>query len=598
MDVSDADEGNGLLRRPHHHKSFLTKLKIWIRARVRGSEFFLIPIAVVVGLVAGALVTAMSDLAQLAHILIYGIPIDVKLSAADSVNPIVAALSLFCAGITLGTMEWYRRRSNISGATDPIEANALRGGRLSLRDSLVVSTQTLISNGSGASVGLEAGYTQIGSGVASLIGRKLNLRRNDLRLMVGSGAAAAIAAAFNAPITGAFYACELIVGTYSVSSAAPILAAAISGTLLSRTLGMQTYSLTLYDVAATDSRQFSLMIIIALLISLIGIIIMRAAPIVERAFSQPFVPIILRPALGGLIVAALTSITPQVLGAGHGAMILDLSRQMPAKMLAALILLKTTACLVSLGSGFRGGLFFASLFLGSMMGEFYAAIIPYLDIHIDPTISALTAMSCLGVAIVGGPLTMSFMVLEMTRNLDLTAGVLASCMVTSVVVRGLFGHSFSTWRLHLRGETIRSAADVGWIRNLTVRRLMRPDAVAVLPEQSISKSRNEHPLGSCRALFLVDEEAKVHGTVLMADLFSSDFDIDADSRPISAIAKYAGVVLTPEMNIKAAMLFFDKAEAEILPVMEGGKVVGFVTESFARRRYAEEIEQATAGVFE
>ena len=85
--------------------------------------------------------------------------------------------------------------------------------------------QTLISNGCGASVGLEAGYTQIGSGIASLFGQRFSLRRNDLRMLVGCGAAAAIAAAFGAPLTGAFYAFELIVGVYSVGSAAPILAA-------------------------------------------------------------------------------------------------------------------------------------------------------------------------------------------------------------------------------------------------------------------------------------------------------------------------------------------------------------------------------------
>lgn len=585
----------------NHHprqKAIITRLKIWLRARVRGSEFFLIPVAIAVGVIAGALVTAMSDLAQLAHMVIYGIPLDLRLSATDAVNPFVAAASLGAGGLILGAMEWYRRRLNISSATDPIEANALRGGRLSLRDSLVVSGQTLISNGCGASVGLEAGYTQIGSGVASLLGRMLNLRRNDLRIMVGSGAAAAIAAAFNAPFTGAFYACELIVGTYSVSSAAPILAASISGTLLSRYLGMATYSLQVFDVAGTDSRQFSLMILSAFLISILGISIMRAAPLFERAFNQRFIPTVLRPALGGLIVSAIAIITPQVLAAGHGAMVLDLSRQLAPSLLATVIVAKIIACLISLGSGFRGGLFFASLFLGSLSGQLYAGILSSFGIYIDSTVSALTAMACLGVAVVGGPLTMSFMVLEMTRNLDLTAGVLASCMVTSVVVRGLFGHSFSTWRLHLRGETIRSAADVGWIRNLTVRRLMRPDAAVAAPEETISACRRAHALGSCQALFLMDGQGRYRGTVLMADLFSSDYDVGADDTEIEQIAKYKNTTLSLPMNIKAAMACFDRAEAEILPVMDGQRVAGFVTEAYALRRYAEEIEQATAGVFE
>jgi chloride channel protein, CIC family len=208
----------GFIRRAGSNRA-LTRL----RAILRRNEFFLIPLALVVGGIAGAIVTLMSEIAQFAHVRTFGIPIDVRLSANSYVNPAIALIAPASGGLLLGIMEWLRRRWKIANAVDPIEANALRGGRLSLRDSLVVSGQTLISNGCGSSVGLEAGYTQIGSGLASLVGQFLNLRRNDLRLVVGCGAAAAIAAAFGAPITGAFYACELIVGVYSVSSAAPIL---------------------------------------------------------------------------------------------------------------------------------------------------------------------------------------------------------------------------------------------------------------------------------------------------------------------------------------------------------------------------------------
>ncbi len=221
-----------------------------LRALLRSNEFYLIPLALVVGIVAGAVVTLMSEIAQIAHVLIFGIPIDVRLSANAYVNPIVAFVAPALGGLSLGIMEWWRRRLKITNAVDPIEANALRGGRLSARDSMVVSGQTLISNGCGASVGLEAGYTQIGSGAASLIGQFLNLRRNDLRLIVGCGAAAAIAAAFGAPITGAFYACELIVGVYAVASAAPILAASLAGALTAQYLGGAPYSLEVSHVGS------------------------------------------------------------------------------------------------------------------------------------------------------------------------------------------------------------------------------------------------------------------------------------------------------------------------------------------------------------
>ena len=579
-------------------------LKAWLRAKVRANEFFLVFLAVVLGVGSGFVVTLMSELAQLAHVLIYGIRIDVRLSANDVINPWVAGAALSVGGLILGLMEWYRRRRKISAAVDPVEANALRGGRLSLRDSLIVSFQTLISNGCGASVGLEAGYTQIGSGLASLGGRFFNLRRSDLRIIVGSGAAAAIAAAFNAPLTGAFYACELIVGTYSVASAAPILAAAISATLVVRWLGTNTYSLNVPDLVVGDLRQYGLMLVLACVVSGIGIFVMRAAPHVERVFGHKLLPIWLRPVLGAVCVAALASLSPQVLGAGHGAMVLDLSRDMLPSHIALLIVLKLSACLISLASGFRGGLFFASLFIGSLIGKLFATLLhayaPVLAFHVDPNVSALTAMACLGVAVVGGPLTMSFLVLEMTHNLELTAGVLASCLVTSMVVRQFFGHSFSTWRLHLRGETIRGAHDVGWLRSLTVSRLMRTDVKTAPRRTTVEVCRRLHPLGSSRAVFLLDEEGHYAGTVLLADLFSSDYDVGADTREVSTLAKYLETTLTPSMNIKVAMACFDKAESEILPVRDEGTkdLLGFLTESFARRRYVEEINRATEEVFQ
>ena len=149
------------------------RLVIRLRALLRSNEFYLIPLSLVIGIIAGAIVTLMSEIAQIAHVLIYGIRIDVRLSANDWVNPIIALIAPALGGLSLGIMEWLRRRWKIAAAVDPVEANALRGGRLSLRDSIIVSWQTLVSNGSGASVGLEAGYTQIGAGAASLLGQYL-----------------------------------------------------------------------------------------------------------------------------------------------------------------------------------------------------------------------------------------------------------------------------------------------------------------------------------------------------------------------------------------------------------------------------------------
>jgi CIC family chloride channel protein len=570
-----------------------------LRALLRSNEFYLIPLALVIGVATGGIVTVMSLIAQLAHTIIYGIPIDVRLSANAWVNPVIALIAPALGGLALGLMEWLRRRWKIAPAVDPVEANALRGGRLSMRDSIVVSSQTLVSNGSGASVGLEAGYTQIGAGVASLLGQYLTLRRNDLRLILGCGAAAAIAAAFGAPITGAFYACELIVGVYSVGSAAPILAASLAGALTSQYLAGAPYSLEIQKVGAVGFEQYIALFVLALLVAGVGIMVMRASPAVERLFVR--IPVWLRPVIGGVCVGAMAIVTPQVLAAGHGAMLLDLHREMAVGMIATIIVLKLAACLISLASGFRGGLFFASLFIGSLLGKLFAGLLALAGhgLALDPMVAMLTGMATLGVAIVGGPLTMSFLVLEMTRSVDVTAVVLAACIVTSVCVRVLFGHSFSTWRLHLRGETIRSANDVGWLRNLTVERLMRSDVAKVPTTTSIAACRREFALGTRQAVVVVNNSDDYCGLVSLPDLFSGELDSIADEIQVVELAKYFEVALLPEMNVKTAMKIFDDSGAEVLAVLESEnsrKVIGFLTESFARRRYVEEIDQATRGV--
>jgi chloride channel protein, CIC family len=352
-------------------------------------------------------------------------------------------------------------------------------------------------------------------------------------------------------------------------------------------------------VSAVGVEQYLGLLILALITGGVGIAVMRSTPTFERLFA--WLPIWLRPVIGGLMVGGMAIVTPQVLAAGHGAMVLDLHHEMTIVLIATIIALKVTACLVSLASGFRGGLFFASLFVGSLIGKFFAAVLLLLSPNFatDPLVAMLIGMATLGVAIVGGPLTMSFLVLEMTRNVDVTAVVLAGCIVTSTCVRFMFGHSFSTWRLHLRGETIRSANDVGWLRNLTVERMMRTDVAKVPSTTTIASTRGECALGSRPGIIVVNNADEYVGVVMLPDLFSSDLDAIADDIQVIELARFTDTALLSEMNVKTAMAMFDEAEAEMLAVFtsaESRKVIGFLTESFARRRYVEEIDRATQSV--
>jgi CIC family chloride channel protein len=258
-----------------------------------------------------------------------------------------------------------------------------------------------------------------------------------------------------------------------------------------------------------------------------------------------------------------------------------------------LFVLKAIASIISLGSGFRGGLFFATLFLGALGGHLFAAGFDAVwpGLNLNPNVYAIVGMSALSASVIGGPLTMSFIALESTGNLWLTTAVLVAVIISTQITRELFGYSFATWRFHLRGETIRSAADVGWIRDLTVRRLMRSDLATVNANMTIGEFRGKFPLGSKNQVVAVDAEGRYVGLASVAEAHAPDVDAASD---LVKILHHRDVVLHPFMNIQEAIAVFDAAEAESLVVVESGgerQPIGTLSETHAMRRYAEESEQ-------
>src|SRR5579885_2295057 len=217
------------------------------------------------------------------------------------------------------------------------------------------------------------------------------------------------------------------------------------------------------------------------------------------ALARMRLPRPLQPVLGGLAVGLLALETPKVLASGHGALAqLFAPGAATPDVIVLTLLLKAAASVISLGTGFRGGLFFASLFLGGMAGQTYYFAIGHLDPILAPDLLVCTiiGMASLAVAVIGTPLTMTFLALETTGNFPLAAIMLAAASIVSIIVRRTFGYSFATWRLHLRGESIRSAQDVGWMRDLTVGRLMRSDVPLAPADITIGEFIEEFPARS------------------------------------------------------------------------------------------------------
>ncbi|MFA6117565.1 MAG: chloride channel protein [Sphingomonas sp.] len=564
------------------------------RRRLRSSETALIGVSVMVGLWAGVMTLILAGTAHLLQNILYGVGID-RLSALSSV-PAYRLLALPAGGALLAALGYFVR-ARTRAPVDVVEANALHGGTIPMKDSLLVSAQTLISNGAGASVGLEAAYAQMGGGLASVMGQWLRLRRNDLRILVGAGAGAAVGAAFGAPLTGAFYAFEVVIGAYTPAAIAPVVAACLTAAVTVRASGMPAYLIALPSAHAITTLDYFLYAALGLLCAVLGIGLMRAVTRIELLVRQSPIPDLYRPVLGGFLLIPIAWLSPQALSAGHGALHLDLTEQVTLGFLVAVFLLKMTASAVSLGFGFRGGLFFASLFLGSLAGQIYAALIGLVPgaPAIDPTDAALVGMAAMAVSVVGGPMTMSLLVLEATHDFALTGTAITAALCASALVRERFGFSFSTWRLHTRGETIRSARDIGWVKTLTAGRMMRREPPTAEESISIAEFRRRFPLGSVSRVVLTDPDGAYAGLVQTPAAYTITDDLDAPVRTLAILVESA---LRPEQDVAQVMAMFEALEADDLAVLDqSNRVLGTVSEKYVRRRYSGEIEKALKDLY-
>lgn len=576
-------------------------LPLFLRNFVRNRETGLVLVGVVVGLLSGVLVTAISSLSQISHALLFDIPFDAHLSATGVISwqrtlfiPILGGLVLALIGL------YFARRVKGQQLADAIEANALYGGRVSFRGSLLISIQTLLSNGFGGSVGLEAGYTQICSMFGSHVGQRLAARRNDMRLLVACGAAGAISAAFSAPLAGAFYAFEVVLGAYTSAGLVPVMASAVAAWLVARQLTHQSFLMVPGFPSPVSVEMIGQTVLIGIICAFVSIIVMLAVAFSERCFQRvTLFRGLMRPILGGLLLGGLALLTPTVLGAGHGAMQILLVSNPTWLLLTTTIVFKILASAISLGSGFRGGLFFASLLLGALIGQLYSIVVTGLlpTLALQPGTAAIAALAALGTGVLGAPFSMVCLALEITGDFSVTVGAVVASSVCALIVRELFGYSFATWRFHLRGEVIRGPQDVGWVRQMSAASLMRTDFENAPTTMPIGEAQRLFSPAQVRQVVLRDPNGIYAGIVAAATLHSV---ANQDDEPLGSLAQQQDECLLPTTSVREILKAFERSEADVLAVVEQPdhrSAVGTVTESHVLRTYGEELERRNQELF-
>jgi chloride channel protein, CIC family len=587
---------------PFYPSTWIIRNRVRVRLamrRLRGNRFALIVLAGLIGVLVGAIAYLMHEIVRVIHHALFTVPLDSYLSDPLKISTWRILAIPVGGGLLVGVIAWAVRKWRGHEVVDIIEANALYGGRMSLLDSCGLALVTIISVGAGASVGMEAAYTQVGAAVFSKIGQFLKIRRSDLRTLVGCGAAAAIAAAFNAPLAGAFYAFELVLGAYSPAALLPVAVACTTSVLISQMLSLDVPAFPFIAMGNLSGAIYLLFPVIGFLAGLVGIIVMQGASLVESRLRMHLVPIWIRPMLGGILVGLIAAFYPQVLGSGHGAINTIMAYGLVPVTMFGLIIAKLAASSISIGSGFRGGLFSASLMIGSLFGGICAFLLElaYPDLGAFRSTFVVIGMASVAATVVGGPLTMAFLVLEGTGDFSTTIAVIISVIFASAVGQHLFGYSFATWRFHLRGIKLKGAYDVGWLRDLTVDRVMRRDPRIVNLSLSLAEAAKQFPLGSGGSVFVSDDAGRYKGSIDVAKLHETLSGLPDQQKPVGALLGDEPHLLLPSTSLRAAIDIFNSSAEDELAVVDSGKdrhIIGYLSEAAALRRYSQELERSRA----
>lgn len=416
------------------------------------------------------------------------------------------------------------------GVADVIAASALRGGRMTLRSGLGAAAISAVSLGVGASTGREGPVVHLGASLSAFVAEKLHLGRALSRTLLGCGVATAVAASFNAPIAGVFFALEVVLGHYALSAFAPVVIASVTGTVLSRIYFGDFPAFTVPTGEINSFFEFPAFALLGIVCAIVAVIFMRLIAVTTSAFQDIPVPAWSRPALGGLMIGVLGLFYPRVLGVGYEATDMALNGQLALHIMLILIIAKVAATAISLGCGFGGGVFSPSLFLGAMTGGAFGVIATSIFPELSSGHSAYTlvGMGAVAGAVLGAPMSTILIVFELTGNYALTIAVMLATVLATTITRYLYGQSFFVWQLESRGISLEGAREQRLLQSIGVREIMRADFITVCPAAPLSTVRSQIMRSQFGTVFVVDEKGVLHGTITLSDLGDSAFDTSLD----------------------------------------------------------------------
>ncbi|MEM5330077.1 ClcB-like voltage-gated chloride channel protein [Paraburkholderia sp. JHI2823] len=451
--------------------------------------------------------------------------------------------------------------------TDYIEAVAIGDGVMPVGKSIWRSLSSLFTIASGGSIGREGPMVQLAALAASLVGRWVHFDPSRLRLLVACGAAAGITSAYNAPIAGAFFVTEIVLGAIVMESFGPIVVASVVANITMREFAGYKPPYEMPVFPAVTGVEVLLFVALGLLCGALAPQFLVMLDTAKKGFGRIHAPLPVRLALGGLVVGILSVWTPEVWGNGYSVVNSILHSPWTWTALATVLVFKLVATAATVGSGAVGGVFTPTLFVGAVLGCLFGqgmhALWP------DGTSASYAyAMVGMGAFLAGAtqaPLMAILMIFEMTLSYQVVLPLMLSCVVAYFVARATGKASMYEITLHRNREE----AERMRLRMTQMRELVRPAQTVVRADatvQDMTRVFLEYPV---KYLYVTDETGRFLGAVALADITSDLLQKrDTTDKRARDYVKATFDVLTPDMPLAVGLQHFMSFQGERLPVVE------------------------------
>src|SRR5690349_12909130 len=488
------------------------------------------------------------------------------------------ALGGLAAGVLLVIAQ---RGADRKQHTDYMEAVVIGDGVVPVRLSLWRSASSLFTISSGGSIGREGPMVQLAALCASLIGRVVHFDPPRLKLLVACGAAAGITSAYNAPIAGAFFVTELVLGSIAMESFGPVVVASVVSNIVMREFAgyKPPYEMPVFPPVA--GLEVLLFVALGLLCGAAAPQFLRLMDTAKAGFRRLPVPLPVRLALGGLIVGILSVWTPEVWGNGYSVVNAILHSPWTWSALVIVLVFKLIATAATVGSGAVGGIFTPTLFFGAVLGSLFGLGMNALWPHgtSAPFAYAMVGMGAFLAGATQAPLMAIMLIFEMTLSYQVVLPLMLSCVVSYFVARAIGNASMYDITLHRNREEQERMR----LRSTQMRELIRPPQTVVPPTatvQDMTRVFLEYPV---KYLYVTDETGCFLGVVALKDITSDLIERrDTSARTAADYLQPHFDVLTPDMSLGVALQHFLAHQGERLPVIESvsrPKLTGVVYKS-------------------